>query len=44
VVPVPAGAESFSLHHRILTGSRAHPASCPVGNKGSFPGGKVAGA
>jgi hypothetical protein len=33
------GAGNFSLHHRVQTGSEAHPASYPVGNRGSFPGG-----
>jgi hypothetical protein len=41
---VPAGAGNFSPHHCIQTGSRAHPASYPMGTRGSFPGGKVAGA
>jgi hypothetical protein len=40
----PAGAGNFSLHHRVQDGSGAHPASYPMGNKGSFPGGKAAGA
>jgi hypothetical protein len=40
----PAGAGNFSLHHRVQTGSVAHPASYPMGTKGSFPGGKTAGA
>jgi hypothetical protein len=44
VVRVPAGAGNFSLHHRVQTGSGAHPASYPVVTKGSFPGGKAAGA
>jgi hypothetical protein len=35
---------NFSLHHRVQNGSGAHPASYPMGTKGSFPGGKVAGA
>jgi hypothetical protein len=39
VVRVPAGAGNFSLHHRIRTGSRAHPASYPMGTRGTFPGG-----
>jgi hypothetical protein len=39
----PAGAVFFSLRYRIQTGSGAHPASYPVGNGGSFPGGKAAG-
>jgi len=33
----------ISLHHCIQTSSRVHPASYPMGTKGSFPGGKVAG-
>jgi hypothetical protein len=37
-VRFPAGAGNFSLHHR------AHPASYPMGTRGSFPGGKAAGA
>jgi hypothetical protein len=43
-VRVPAGAGNFSLHHRIQTGSGAHPDSYPMGTRGSFPGGKAAGA
>jgi hypothetical protein len=31
VVRVPAGAENFSLHHRVQTASGSHPASCPTG-------------
>jgi hypothetical protein len=38
VVRFPAGAGNFSLHHRVQTGSGAHPASYPVGTSGSFPG------
>jgi hypothetical protein len=38
-VRVPAGARNFSLHHRVHTGSEAHPASYPPGTRGSFPGG-----
>jgi hypothetical protein len=34
----------FFLHHRVQTGSGAHPASYPMGTRGSFPGGKAAGA
>jgi hypothetical protein len=30
---------NFSLHHRVQNGSGAHPASYPMGTKGSFPGG-----
>jgi hypothetical protein len=40
----PTGAGNFSLHHRVQTGSGAHPASYPMGTRVSFPGGKVAGA
>jgi hypothetical protein len=39
----PAGAENFSLHHRVQTGSGAHPASYKIGTRGSFPGCKAAG-
>jgi hypothetical protein len=42
-VRFPAGAGYFSLHHRVQNGSGAHPASYPVGNRGSFLGGKAAG-
>jgi hypothetical protein len=38
------GAGDFSLHHRVQNGFGAHPASYPMGIRGSFPGGKVAGA
>jgi hypothetical protein len=37
-------AGNFSLHHRVQNGSGAHPASYPMGARGSFPGGKAAGA
>jgi hypothetical protein len=38
-VQFPAGANNFSLrHHRVQTGSGAHPTSYPMGNGGSFPG------
>jgi hypothetical protein len=40
----PVGAENFSLSHRIQNGSGAHSASYPMGTRGSFPGGKAAGA
>jgi hypothetical protein len=43
-VRFPAGAGSFSLHRRVQNGSGAHPASYAVGTRGSFPGGKAAGA
>jgi hypothetical protein len=39
-----AGAGNFSLHHRVRNGSGAHPASYPMGTRGSFPGSKAAGA
>jgi hypothetical protein len=38
------GAGNFSFHHRVRNGSGAHPASYPMGTRGSLPGGKVAGA
>jgi hypothetical protein len=41
-VRFPAGAGNFSLHHRVQNGSEAHPASYPMGTRGSFPGGKAA--
>jgi len=37
-------AGNFSLHHNIQKGSGAHPTSYPMGNRGSFPGVKAAGA
>jgi hypothetical protein len=43
IISVPAGAGNFSLHHRVQTGSGAHPASYPTGTRGSFPGAKAAG-
>jgi hypothetical protein len=33
-----AVAGNFSLHHRVQNGSGAHPASYPMGTRGSFPG------
>jgi hypothetical protein len=38
VVRVPAEAGNFSLHHRVQTGSGAHPVCYPMGTRGSFPG------
>jgi hypothetical protein len=38
------GAGNFSLHHGVQNGSGAHPASCPMGDGGSLPGDKAAGA
>jgi hypothetical protein len=40
----PARAGNFSLHHRVQNSSGAHPASYPMGTRGSFHGGKAAGA
>jgi hypothetical protein len=39
-----AGARNFSLHHRVQNGSGVQPASHPMGIRGSFSGGKAAGA
>jgi hypothetical protein len=35
-VRFPAGAGNFSLHHRVQNGSGAHPASYPMGTRGSL--------
>jgi hypothetical protein len=43
-VQFPAGDENFSLRYHVQTCSGAHPASSPMGTRGSFPGGKAAGA
>jgi hypothetical protein len=43
-VRFPAEARNFSLHHSVQNGSGAHPASYPMGTRGSFPEGKAAGA
>jgi hypothetical protein len=34
----PAVAGNISLHHRVQNGSGAHPASYPMGTRGSLPG------
>jgi hypothetical protein len=39
-----AEAGNFSPHHRVQNGSGDHPASYPMGIKGSLPGDKVSGA
>jgi hypothetical protein len=39
-----AGAGNFSLHHGVQNSSGAHPASYPVGTRGSFLEDKAAGA
>jgi hypothetical protein len=36
--------EKMCQVHRVQNGSGAHPASYPMGSRGSFPGGKAAGA
>jgi hypothetical protein len=36
-----AGAKDFSSSLCVQTGSEAHPASCTMGIKGPFPGGKA---
>jgi hypothetical protein len=43
-VRFPTRARNFSLHYRVQNGSGAHPASYPMGTRGSFPRGKAAGA
>jgi hypothetical protein len=44
VVRIPVWVGNFSPHHRIQTGSGAHPVSYPMGIRGSFPGSKAAGS
>jgi hypothetical protein len=39
-----AGDGNFSFHHCVQNCSGAHPASYPMGTRGSFPGSKAAGA
>jgi hypothetical protein len=39
-----AVAGNFSLHRSVQNGFGAHPASYPIGTRGSFSGGKAAGA
>jgi hypothetical protein len=36
-VPFAAGAENFSLHHRVQNGSGSHSTSYPMGTRGLFP-------
>jgi hypothetical protein len=43
-VRFPALAGKFSLHHRVQNGSESHPASYPMGTRGSFRGSKAVGA
>jgi hypothetical protein len=40
-VKLPAKTGNFSLRHRVQTGSGVHPASYPMGTRGSFPGDKA---
>jgi hypothetical protein len=42
-VSFPA-VQDFFLLYSVQTGSGAHSASYPMGTRGSFPGGKAAGA
>jgi hypothetical protein len=42
-VRLPAEAWNHSLHHCVQNGSGAHPLPYPMGTRGSFPRGKVAG-
>jgi hypothetical protein len=37
----PVGAKDFSSILCVQTSSGAHPASCPMGTGGPFPGGKA---
>jgi hypothetical protein len=37
----PAGTKDFFSNLCVQTGSRAHPASCPMGTVGPFPGSKA---
>jgi len=41
MVRVPIRVGNFSLHHRVQTGSEAHPASYPMDSRESFPGGDM---
>jgi hypothetical protein len=43
-VRVPEGGGNFSPHHRVQIGPGAYPASYPRVTRGSFTGGKAAGA
>jgi hypothetical protein len=40
-VRFPAGAKVFPSSLCVLSGSGAHPASCPLCSEGPFPGGKA---
>jgi hypothetical protein len=39
-VRLPAREKDFASSLCVQTGSGAHPASCPMGTRGPFPGGK----
>jgi hypothetical protein len=41
LVRSPAEARDFSSNLCVQTGSGSHPASCPMGTGGPFPGGKA---
>jgi hypothetical protein len=43
-VRFPAGARNVSFHHCVQNDSGVHPASYSMGTRGSFRGGKAAGA
>jgi hypothetical protein len=38
------GCDAICFRHRVQTGSEVSPASYPMDTRGSFPGGKAAGA
>jgi hypothetical protein len=38
-IPGRGSEGSFSFRHRVQNGSGAHPASYPMGTRGSFPWG-----
>jgi hypothetical protein len=40
-IEVRSPAENFSYGLCVQTGSGAHPASCPMGTGGPYPGGKA---
>jgi hypothetical protein len=43
-VQFPVGVGNLSLHRYVQNSSGAHPASYPMGTRGSFPRGQAAGA
>jgi len=44
ILKTVSGTGSFSLHHRVQTGSGVRLASYTMGTRGSFPGGKAGGS